>query len=174
MWICICFSSSHIIRLWQFSDFRLTDRDWKSLNIRNFHFDLNYELGKRGERRQQVWGGITINSAGWRFTRGNIYHLSLRRVVGRPFIIKRTSDQSVLSSMTEIPRPPAGIIAQVTCQIQPLTLMTAGKAWNKDLVAGGSKSRELLCSPSYLDSYRATQWIPQGVSHGTKHSGDSF
>lgn len=43
-------------------------------------------------------------------------------------------DQSVLSCLTKIPLPPAGIIAQVTCQIQPLTLMTGGKAWNKDLL----------------------------------------
>lgn len=45
----------------------------------------------------------------------------------RPFIMKSTSDQSVLSSLTKTPPPPAEIIAQVTCQVQPLTLMTGGK-----------------------------------------------
>lgn len=62
-------------------------------------------------------GGVnTIHSVSW-----TVYW-----VVPRPFIRRRTSDQSVLSSPTKICLPPAGIIAQVTCQIQSLTLMTGG------------------------------------------------
>lgn len=43
-------------------------------------------------------------------------------------------DQSVLSSLTEIPLPPAGIIAWVTCQIKPISFDDRRrKEQNKDL-----------------------------------------
>lgn len=43
-------------------------------------------------------------------------------------------DQSVLSSLTEIPLPPAGIIAWVTCQIKPISFDDQRrKKQNKDL-----------------------------------------
>lgn len=102
-----------------------------------------------------------VNCTVWRFTRGNIHHLSVYRVVPRSFIRCITSDQSVLSCLTEISLPPAGIIAQVTCQIQPLTLMTGGKHDTKNCCLTIKAMRAPLF-PFLCDFLKTnSQWITQ-------------
>lgn len=159
----------------QFSNCRLTDEEKKTVSCSPRHikiFTLIWIMS--WERERGAWGGRdTINSVGCRFTRGYICHLSLCRVVQRPFIMKRSWDQSVLSSLTKTPHASSWDNCSGHLPNPAINFDDWRKAWNKDLVPWGSKSRELLCSPSYLAPYK--EWIyTRCFFKRTKHSGDSF
>lgn len=121
-----------------------------------------------GKEWRSAWKKRTaVNCTVWRFTRGNIHHLSVYWVVPRSFIRCITSDQSVLSCLTKIFLPPAGIIAQVTCQIQPLTLMTGGKHDTKNCCLTIKAESSSLPLPLWLLKDKLT------VNHTNKHADHS-